>query len=72
MTKLPQPDQVVRFSKVPAGSYCTAGVAYRVERSVDRRTKKPRGDFRFVNVETGSATFDRPWAVALAEWEVVA
>lgn len=65
MTNLPENGQTIRFSKVPAGSYCTAGVAYRVERHKG-------GDFRFVNVEKGSSTYDRPWAVLRAKWEVIA
>lgn len=62
----PQHNQVVRFSKVPAGSYCSEGVDYRVDRP------KNKGDFRFERVTTGSATVDRPWAVQCAKWEVVA
>ena len=69
---LPVNGQTIIFSTIPAGSYCSAGVAYRVERSIDRKTKLPKGDFRFVNVERGSSTYDRPWAVKMAQWEVVA
>jgi len=60
--EFPRHGQVIRFSKVPAASYCSPGVAYRVERPKDQ------GDFRFVNVERGSATYDRPWAVKTAVW----
>lgn len=59
----PKHGQTVRFTKVPPGSYVTAGAAYRVDRPKDK------GDFRFVNVERGSATVDRPWAVAMSVWE---
>ena len=65
-TNFPQHGQLIVFSKVPAGSYCTAGVTYRVDRRGDK------GDFRFENVERGSATFDRPWAVRQAEWRAAA
>jgi hypothetical protein len=58
----PAHNQVVVFKKVPAGSYCSPGVAYRVDRPRDK------GDFRFVNVEGGGSTYDRPWAVRCAEW----
>jgi hypothetical protein len=64
MSRMPQNGEVVTFSKVPAGSYCSANVAYRVERP------KNRGDFRFVNVERGSATYDRAWAMKSAKWSV--
>lgn len=62
-TANPQHGQTIVFSKIPAGSYCSAGVAYRVERP------KNQGDFRFVNIERGSSTYDRPWAVKCAVWE---
>lgn len=64
--KFPKHGQVVVFSKVPACSYCTAGVRYRVDRPGDK------GDFRFENVERGSATYDRPWAVKSSVWAEVA
>lgn len=59
----PKHGQTVVFSKVPPGSYCSAGVAYRVDRHGDK------GDFRFVNVERGSSTVDRPWAVGMSAWQ---
>lgn len=62
-TQMPKHGQVVVFTKVPCGSYCTAGVRYRVDRPRDK------GDFRFENVERGSSTYDRPWAVKMAEWK---
>ena len=60
MNTTPQHGQVVTFSKVPAGSYCTPGVAYRVDR------KGNKGAYRFENVARGSATYDQPWAVKSA------
>lgn len=54
---MPQHGQVITFSKVPAGSYCSVGVRYRVDRP------NGRGAFRFVNAQTGSSTYDQPWAV---------
>lgn len=62
-TAFPKHGQTVVFSKVPAGSYCSVGERYRVDRPADR------GDFRFVNVERGSSTYDRPWAVKTAQWQ---
>lgn len=68
MTKqFPQSGQTVVFTVVPTGSYCAAGEAYRVEHNGKRGH-----DFRFVSVERGSSTYDRPWAVSRAEWRVVA
>lgn len=64
--QFPKHGHVVVFSKVPAGSYCTAGVRYRVDRRNDK------GPFRFENVERGSATFDQPWAVKSAKWSEAA
>lgn len=58
----PKHGQVITFTKVPPGSYCSVGVAYRVDRPKDK------GDFRFENVARGSATHDRPWAVKMSEW----
>jgi len=60
---LPQNGQVIIFTSAPAGSYVTAGEAYRVDRP------KNKGDFRFVSVARGSSTYDRPYAVARAEWQ---
>lgn len=61
-TTFPDHGAVVVFAKVPAGSYCSEGVRYRVERPTGR------GAFRFVNVERGSSTYDQPYAVAVARW----
>lgn len=58
---MPIDGQTITFSKIPPGS-CSEGVRYRVERP------RNKGDFRFVNVERGSSTFDRPWAVKMASW----
>ena len=69
---MPVHGQVITISKVPAGSYCRPDTPYRVERSVDRRTKQPKGDFRFVNVVTGGSTCDRAWAVRMATWSEAA
>jgi len=66
MTIFPKHGQTVVFSKVPAGSYCTAGMAYKVDRPGNK------GDFRFENVARGSATYDRHWAVKSAVWSEVA
>ena len=63
--QLPQNGQVIIFTIVPAGSYLTAGEAYRVEHN-----GKKGHDFRFVSVARGSSTYDRPPAVARAEWQV--
>lgn len=62
--QLPQNGHVVIFLRVPAGSWCSAGESYRVDRPDDK------GDFRFVSVARGSSTYDRPWAVAKAEWRL--
>ena len=62
MTQFPQHGEVITFSKAPAGSYCSVGTAYRVDRP------RNQGDFRFVNVERGSATIDRAWAMKSAQW----
>jgi hypothetical protein len=59
----PQHGQIIVFSKVPPGSYCTAGVAYRVD-----RPKNKGRYYRFENVAQGSATTDAAWAVAQASW----
>lgn len=61
-TSTPHHGQTVVFSKVPAGSYCSPGVAYRVDR------KGNKGTFRFENVARGSATYDQPYAVKSAVW----
>lgn len=61
----PKHDQVITFSKIPPGSYCTAGAPYRVDRHGDK------GSFRFVNVEQGSSTYDEPWAVKRSVWTAV-
>ena len=63
--QLPQNGQIVTFTVVPTGSYLTAGEAYRVEHN-----GKKGHDFRFVSVARGSSTYDRPHAVARAEWQV--
>lgn len=68
MIAFPQNGDTIRFTKVPAGSYCRVGEVYRVERSIDRKTKQPKGSFRFVSVERGSSTYDDAWAVRMAEW----
>lgn len=60
----PRHGQIIVFTKVPAGSYCSEGTPYRVDRP------KAKGAYRFENVAQGSATFDQPWAVACAKWAV--
>ena len=57
---LPGDGAVIVFTVVPCGSWATAGETYRVERQ--------GRNFRFQNVRTGSATFDRDWAVARSVW----
>ncbi len=63
MTNFPQHGQIITFQVTPAGSYCRTGEVYRVERP------KNKGEFRFVSVARGSSTYDRPWAVARAQWQ---
>ena len=63
--QLPQNGQTIIFISTPAGSYLTAGEAYRVEHN-----GKKGHDFRFVSVARGSSTYDRPHAVARSEWLV--
>ncbi len=60
----PAHGQTIVFSKAPAGSYCSPGVAYKVDRPGNK------GRFRFERVEGGSSTYDAPWVVARAEWRV--
>lgn len=57
---LPADGAVIVFDVVPVASWATAGVPYRVERE--------GRSFRFQNVRTGTATFDRDWAVARSTW----
>lgn len=61
---MPKHGNIITFTVVPAGSYCSVGVAYRV----DRPTGK--GSFRFENVATGNATIDPAWAVARSTYSV--
>ncbi len=63
---MPTHNQIIVFTKAPPGSYCSEGVAYRVERPKDK------GAFRFVSVECGSSTFDQPWAVKMSTWSEAA
>jgi hypothetical protein len=63
--QLPQNGQVIIFTVTPIGSYTRAGEAYRVEHN-----GKKSHDFRFVSVARGSSTYDRPHAVARAEWQI--
>jgi hypothetical protein len=65
MPNLPKNGQIIIFTKVPPGSYCRAGEAYRVEHN-----GKKGHDFRFVSVDRGSSTYDRPHMVACAQWTV--
>lgn len=62
-TNVPQHGQTVVFASVPPGSYCRAGEPYRVDRP------NGRGDYRFVSVDRGSSTYDRPWAVSRSVWQ---
>ena len=65
MHNVPDSLSIVTFSRVPAGSYLTAGVAYLA-------THNGRGgDVHFRNVKTGSATFDRACMVAGSAWSEV-
>lgn len=59
---MPKHGQIIVFRKAPPGSHVTEGQRYRVDRPGNC------GAFRFVNVDRGSATFDRAWAVKLAVW----
>lgn len=63
-SNLPPHGTVIVFDVVPVASWATVGVAYRVERQ--------GREFRFENVRTGSATFDRDWAVARSTWRPAA
>ncbi len=62
---MPQHGQIITFSTIPTGSWCSVGVAYRVDRP------KNRGSFRFERVGVGTATIDQAWAVARAVFAVV-
>lgn len=64
--ELPATGQTIIFDKVPAGSYCTAGVAYQVT-----APRRPGGDFHFVRADGSSGTYDRAWAVRAAKWRVL-
>lgn len=63
MTNLPLDGQTITFTSPAPGSYCRPGDVYRVDRP------KNKGDFRFVSVERGSSTYDRPYMVARAIWQ---
>lgn len=62
---MPKHGQIITFTRVPTGSWCSTDTAYRVDRPGDK------GSFRFVNIERGSSTIDAAWAVARAEFTVV-
>lgn len=64
-SQTPKHGQIIAFTVVPTGSYTRPGEAYRVEHN-----GKKGHDFRFVSVERGSSTYDRPWAVARSQWQV--
>lgn len=70
MTNLPQHGQVIVFDRLPAGSYCRPGEAYRVDRPTIRG--KVSKDFRFVSIATGSSSYSRPALVAEAAWHAAA
>lgn len=59
---LPVHGQTIVFVIAPPGSYVRTGEAYRVDRP------KAKGDFRFVSVDRGSATYDRPHMVRVSAW----
>lgn len=61
--QLPQNGQTITFTVAPAGSYLSAGEAYKVD--------MPKGarEFRFVSVERGSSAYAKPYTVAKAEWQ---
>lgn len=65
--QLPKNGQTIIFTVCPIGSYVKAGEAYLVQHN-----GKKGHDFRFVSVERGSSTYDRPWAVARSQWQVAA
>lgn len=55
-----QEGQTVVFKKTPAGSYTKAGEKYIVE-------SKSHGQVYFRNQQTKGGTFDKAWAINLAE-----
>lgn len=57
---MPQHGSTIIFSKIPAGSYCSAGIAYRVTKG----TKS----YRFDRVDGSSGTSDPAWAVKQSVW----
>lgn len=61
--QLPHNGQIITFSVTPPGSYTRTGEAYRVEHN-----GKKGHDYRFVSVERGSSTYDRPHMVARSQW----
>lgn len=63
--QLPQNGQIIIFTVTPPGSYTRAGEAYRVEHN-----GKKGHDYRFVSVDRGSSTYDRPHMVARSQWQV--
>jgi len=56
--------QIVKFSKVPSGSYTSPNIAYLVENIT-------KGYVTFRNVLTGGATQDAKWAIAQAEGMII-
>lgn len=60
---MPQHGQIIRFTKVPPGSYCSEGEAYHVEH------RPADNSYRFVNIKTGGATSDKAVFVRMARWE---
>ena len=61
----PQDGQVVVFSKVPPGSYCSPGVSYEVSAPRSRRDQ-----FQFTRRNGDSRTCDPQWAVRQSVWAV--
>lgn len=66
-SNLPKNGQIIVFTVCPPGSYTQLGESYRVEHN-----GKKGHDFRFVSVERGSSTYDRPWLVARSQWQLAA
>jgi hypothetical protein len=62
--QMPQNGQIIVFTVPPAGSYLSAGEAYKVD--------MPKGarEFRFVSVARGSSAYAKAYTVAAAQWQV--
>jgi hypothetical protein len=62
-SNIPTAGSVIRFSRLPAGSYCSIGVLYRI--SIE-------GPYVYTqNIKTGSGSSDNTWAYRNAAFETV-